>query len=228
MSNDTLGSQIKEARKRAGLTQAAVAEKMGISVQAVSQWETDRTIPNYRNLNDLKNVIGLTLDKEITTADFIQGIHTSWDTPEVAVRAPVVHWQNSAEWSFLEYGEGEDPFHWVADDFLEIRWKPVGDVFALKINNNLLKPDFTQGDFIIIDTGRAPEKGDVVVVEMEESKRAYFGRYVPMGTDEYRAPIFELHHNADTRNSPYRRIDRENPGRVVGVVREQRRYFRMD
>lgn len=228
MTTPSLGQQIKEARKRAGLTQAAVADKMSISVQAVSQWETDKTIPNHKNLHDLRNLIGMDIDQNLSASALLQSRHFSWDEPPVAVGAPIVQWRNSDGWSILEVTEDDkDPFPWTPDDFLEIRWKPIGDVFALKVQNNLLSPDFTVGDFIIIDTGRAPERNDVVVVEMAD-KRVHFGRYIPMGTDEYRAPIFELHHNADIRNSPYKRVDRESPGRVIGVVREQRRYFRMD
>jgi len=37
----TLGEKIQELRKVSGLSQEALAEKMDISRQAVSKWETD-------------------------------------------------------------------------------------------------------------------------------------------------------------------------------------------
>ena len=37
----TLGKRIMQHRKRLGLTQDALAEKMGITPQAVSKWEND-------------------------------------------------------------------------------------------------------------------------------------------------------------------------------------------
>lgn len=229
MTSTSLGKQIKEARKRAGMTQADVAEKMSISVQAVSQWETNRTIPNYRNLRDLQRLIGMSIDDDMTAKDFLQNLHISWEDPEVAVRAPVVDWKNPSEWGNVdpEDTDDEDPFRWIADDFLEVRWKPIGDVFALRVRNDYLKPDIAAGDFIIIDTGRAAEKNDVVVVETGD--RVIFGRYMPMGIDEHRAPIFEIRNNFPSPpNSSAKRFDAQNPGRVIGVVREQRRYFRMD
>ena len=37
----TLGQRIQELRKRAGLTQEQLAERMGVTRQAVSKWESD-------------------------------------------------------------------------------------------------------------------------------------------------------------------------------------------
>ncbi|MGO4139908.1 hypothetical protein ACEQ6A_36495, partial [Rhizobium brockwellii] len=76
----------------------------------------------------------------------------SWDEPDVAVRAPIVPWEHPEQWSNVALFEHAREF--VADDFLEVRWKPIGDVYALAIKDNSLKPHFTRGDHIIIDTGR--------------------------------------------------------------------------
>lgn len=49
----TLGEKIKEARKQAGLTQEQVAEKLMVSRQAVTKWETDKGIPDIENLKNI-------------------------------------------------------------------------------------------------------------------------------------------------------------------------------
>lgn len=41
-----LGNNLFQARKRAGLSQENVAEKLGVSRQTISKWETDETIPD--------------------------------------------------------------------------------------------------------------------------------------------------------------------------------------
>lgn len=46
----TLGSKIQELRKRAGLSQEALADALGVSRQAVSKWETNQTYPDTENL----------------------------------------------------------------------------------------------------------------------------------------------------------------------------------
>ena len=43
-----LGNNLFQARKRCGLSQEDVAEKLGVSRQTVSKWETDETVPDIR------------------------------------------------------------------------------------------------------------------------------------------------------------------------------------
>lgn len=45
-----LGNNLFQARKKAGLSQEAVAEKLGVSRQTISKWETDETLPDV-NVN---------------------------------------------------------------------------------------------------------------------------------------------------------------------------------
>ena len=40
----TLGEKLKEARKKIGLSQEQLAEKLSVSRQAVSKWESDKGI----------------------------------------------------------------------------------------------------------------------------------------------------------------------------------------
>ena len=41
----SLGRHLFQARKQSGLSQEAVAEKLGVSRQTISKWETDETQP---------------------------------------------------------------------------------------------------------------------------------------------------------------------------------------
>ena len=51
------------ARKRSGLSQAAVAEKLGISSAAVCQWETGKTMPDPRKLPKIAECLNCTVDE---------------------------------------------------------------------------------------------------------------------------------------------------------------------
>ena len=61
----SLGGSLFNARRNRGLTQEAVAEKLGVSRQTVSKWETDETLPDIRQSKRLAVLYGLSLDKLI-------------------------------------------------------------------------------------------------------------------------------------------------------------------
>ena len=45
INNISIGNQILLLRKRNGFTQDELAEKLGISAQAISKWENGHTLP---------------------------------------------------------------------------------------------------------------------------------------------------------------------------------------
>lgn len=61
----SLGENLFKARKRSGLSQEAVAEKLGVSRQTISKWETDETVPDIYQSKKLAVLYQLTLDELI-------------------------------------------------------------------------------------------------------------------------------------------------------------------
>jgi len=57
-----VGERIREARKRKGLSQEQLGEKLGLSFQAVSTWETGKFIPDADHLPALAKALDLSLD----------------------------------------------------------------------------------------------------------------------------------------------------------------------
>lgn len=57
-----LGESLFQARKRCGLTQEEVAEKLGVSRQTVSKWETDETLPDIRQSKRMALLYHVSLD----------------------------------------------------------------------------------------------------------------------------------------------------------------------
>ena len=58
-----LGNNLFNARKKAGFSQEEVAEKLGISRQTISKWETNETIPNIYESKQLAQLYNLSLDE---------------------------------------------------------------------------------------------------------------------------------------------------------------------
>lgn len=61
-----LGNSLFHVRKRCGMSQEEVAEKLGVSRQTVSKWETDETLPDIRQAKRMALIYGVSLDELIT------------------------------------------------------------------------------------------------------------------------------------------------------------------
>ncbi len=61
----SLGNNLFNARKKSGLSQEEVAEKLGVSRQTISKWELDDTLPDICQSKKLSNLYKLTLDELI-------------------------------------------------------------------------------------------------------------------------------------------------------------------
>ncbi len=58
----SFGRRLKTIRKDAQLTQAELAEKLMVSVQAISKWECDNTMPDISQIVPLAAILGVTTD----------------------------------------------------------------------------------------------------------------------------------------------------------------------
>lgn len=59
----TIGEKIYTLRTKCGMTQEQLAEKMGVSRQAISKWESCMSIPELSKLKMLANLFQVTLDE---------------------------------------------------------------------------------------------------------------------------------------------------------------------
>lgn len=57
----TIGQRIAECRKKQGLSQEALGERLGLSRQAVSKWEADAALPEIDKLIALSRLFGVTV-----------------------------------------------------------------------------------------------------------------------------------------------------------------------
>lgn len=64
--NETIGNRIAKLRKEKGMSQENLAEKMGVSSQAVSKWENDASCPDISSLPELAKILGVTVDELLT------------------------------------------------------------------------------------------------------------------------------------------------------------------
>ena len=68
-----LSYRLRVLRQNRGLTQGQVAQKLSLSVQAVSKWETGKNLPDIILLPEIADLYGVTIDELFRGGDESQG-----------------------------------------------------------------------------------------------------------------------------------------------------------
>lgn len=63
MNQEKVGNFIAKCRREAGLTQAELAEKLGITNRAVSKWETGKSMPDVSLMLDLCEILHISVNE---------------------------------------------------------------------------------------------------------------------------------------------------------------------
>ncbi len=58
-----LGNNLFKARKKVGLSQKEVSEKLEVSRQTISKWETNEIVPDIYQAKKLAKIYNLSLDE---------------------------------------------------------------------------------------------------------------------------------------------------------------------
>ena len=106
----TIGEKIYELRKLKGLSQEELAEKLNVSRQSVSLWETNQTVPQIDYLMELSKIFNVTLDELCGNEENIdcslnesvikenEELLEKWDK-EIEESKPVYKFMNDDEYS---------------------------------------------------------------------------------------------------------------------------------
>ncbi len=89
-----LGNSLFHARKKCGLSQEDVAEKLGVSRQTVSKWETDETVPDIRQSKKMAMLYNMSLDELIDFDIDVKEIQNIIDKTKEDVEEKI-NWTNA-------------------------------------------------------------------------------------------------------------------------------------
>lgn len=87
----SLGEKLLYLRKKEGLSQEDVAEKLSVSRQTVSKWETDQTVPELIKAKLLGQLYNVSYDY------LISGSHISGDVTSIEMIVDEIDWTSA--WS---------------------------------------------------------------------------------------------------------------------------------
>ncbi len=127
----TIGSKIIELRKKHNFTQERLAEKVGVSRQTLSSWESDITSPTLAQANVLAKVFKISLD-ELADNDIEM---------ECKDRS-----QNQIFHNLIE----QTCYLTLIDDILDIDFTSTTPVKVLSVNDDFIKVEYRKGKKIIM------------------------------------------------------------------------------
>jgi transcriptional regulator with XRE-family HTH domain len=116
--NIEIANRLLQYRKASGLSQEELAEKIGVSRQAVSKWERSEASPDTDNLILLAEVYGVTLDellrgksedpkaKEDTADDFTPDENTTYSEKKHVSFKNGIHVRNEKDTVDISFKEG--------------------------------------------------------------------------------------------------------------------------
>lgn len=87
----SLGEKLLDLRKKSGLSQEEVADKLGVSRQTVSKWETDQTVPELIKAKLLSQLYNVSYDY------LISGCQVGGDVTSIEMIVDEIDW--TAAWS---------------------------------------------------------------------------------------------------------------------------------
>lgn len=129
-SMELLGANIMKYRKAAGMTQMELADRMGISFQAVSNWERGISAPDISKLSELSSLFGVSVDEIIGNRrmakivnDIEFGDIPDLKTEEIAEIAPILSQEQAdavaEESSDIDMSKIAAVAPFVSDEFLD-------------------------------------------------------------------------------------------------------------
>ncbi|MEG2007156.1 MAG: helix-turn-helix transcriptional regulator [Raoultibacter sp.] len=87
-----LGNSLFHARKKNGLSQEEVSEKIGVSRQTISKWETNETIPDIYQSKKMARLYGISLD------DLIEFDSEFSEVQEIIEKSNAA-WEEKIDWT---------------------------------------------------------------------------------------------------------------------------------
>ncbi|MEO5367370.1 MAG: helix-turn-helix domain-containing protein [Magnetococcus sp. WYHC-3] len=196
----SLSHRIRIAREHAGLTQKELADRVGISQTAVHKLECGRSRSSRRTvtiaLTSGVNPVWLETGHgdmlatpsgamEATAAGHLIGEDPGAFMSTPAARVPLIRWSEAGDWSREpELLNSSKIQEWVA-----LTRRFTTRTFALRVTDDSMAEEFSQGDLVIIDPTREPEHNEYVVVSSLVGKMTSFKQLVMDGGRYFLKPL---------------------------------------
>lgn len=145
--------RIKEFRKKQGMTQADLAEKLGVTKQTISGWENNDSTPSLERAVQISGILKCSLTELVSeTSEFRNP--TPFDTDTVLLP---VYGEVSA--GMGEYADDKILFYADASSKYG-----TGEYFYLRAKGDSMMPYIIDGDLLLVKKTPSVDNGKVAVI----------------------------------------------------------------
>lgn len=208
---ETVGSRIKTRRRLMKLTQKDLAEWIGISASAVTQWENDITSPSGENLLSLAKCLECSPQWVLTGKGELEPPLKSQSQIRIL---PIISWVQAGEWT--ESGS-QTKLNRTSTNYVETSAQVSANAFALKVVGDSMTSSgpisIPEGAVVIVE----PEYGyladinnKIVIARLQGSNEATIKKLVVDGPNKYLLPL----------NPLFKPIEINGNCQIVGLVKQ--------
>ena len=211
MVENSIASQIKKLRNGRGWTQPQLADKLSVSKQTISNWETGIKVPRMGSLQKLADLFNVKIG-EITNASIEYDDASILNKPSniiyplsdslQRVRIPII-----GEIACGDPITAEENIEGYTEETFE---KPIpsGTLFALRCKGHSMEPTIHDGSLVTIREQPTVEDGEIAAVLVDGDNEATLKRVKHQGDLIMLMP--------DNKEYDPIILDKSNPGRIVG------------
>lgn len=170
-----LAENIRKFRTDADLTQAKLADLVGVTRATVTQWETGWSQPRMGAVEKLSEVLGVSMS-ELVDGSNIKRVPGAITPPEPRkAYLPLL--------GKVHAGDAQEPQ--VLDERISLPyevWERHRDGYFLQVEGQCMSRVYPEGSYILIDPARRPVNGSIAVVSIDGAdfvmRRLYKGSSV--------------------------------------------------
>ncbi|MCH5213140.1 MAG: helix-turn-helix domain-containing protein [Oscillospiraceae bacterium] len=143
-----ISCKLRELRKSKGITQVRLAEMLGVTQSAVTNWEKGKSVPDYENQQKLADIYGISIDELLGREAPIK---------EKGIKIPVL--------GRVQAGIPVEAIEEIIDyEEISTEMSRQGEYFGLIVRGDSMSPVMTDGDTVIIKKQDDCENGDIAVI----------------------------------------------------------------
>ena len=211
MVENSIASLIKKLRNGRGWTQPQLADKLSVSKQTISNWETGIKVPSMGSLQKLADLFNVKIG-EITNASIEYDDASILNKPSNViyplsdslqrVKIPII-----GEIACGDPITAEENIEGYTEETFE---KPIpsGTLFALRCKGHSMEPTIHDGSLVTIREQPTVEDGEIAAVLVDGDNEATLKRVKHQGDLIMLMP--------DNKEYDPIILDKNNPGRIVG------------